>query len=282
MSVDHYENFPVASLLLPAHLRPAVHCIYRFARSADDFADEGDLSDQERLALLQNYLDQLNRIDTTSPTTLADATATPVPELFDQLQKVIRQHQLPVDAFRDLIDAFQQDVVCKRYADFGSLLHYCARSANPVGRIMLQLYQAASPANLAASDAICSALQLINFCQDVAIDMQKQRIYLPLEDLNKFSISPDEIAAACQNGEMPDNWSELMDFECQRARDLMLSGSDLCLRLPGRLGWELRLVVQGGLRVLEKIQAVQGDVFRQRPTLNKTDWLRLCVRAIRM
>lgn len=282
MSVDHYENFPVASLLLPAHLRPAVNCIYRFARSADDFADEGELHDEQRLDLLKTYQDNLARIANPAQIDSAPQPALALPDLFRELHGHLHHHQLPLQAFQDLLSAFQQDVVRKRYQHYSELLDYCARSANPVGRIMLHLYQAASPENIAASDAICSALQLINFCQDVAIDIQKQRIYLPLEDLEKFAIDPDEIAAACHNTALPANWSAFMDFECQRARALMLSGSDLCKRLPGRIGWELRLVVQGGLRILEKIQAVRGDVFLQRPILSKSDWLILCFRALRM
>lgn len=282
MSVDHYENFPVASILLPAHLRPAVNCIYRFARSADDFADEGELRDDQRLALLTTYQEYLAQLSKPTLPDKQEHTTLALPALFLELHGHIHRHQLPLQAFQDLLSAFQQDVVCKRYQHFSDLLDYCARSANPVGRIMLHLYRAASPANLVASDAICSALQLINFCQDVRIDIQKQRIYLPLEDLEKFAIHPDEIITACHNTHLPANWSALMDFECQRARDLMLSGSDLCKRLPGRIGWELRLVVQGGLRILEKIQAVRGDVFLQRPTLTKSDWLILCFRALRM
>ncbi len=290
MSVDHYENFPVASLLLPARLRPAVTSIYHFARSADDIADEGELSDDQRLQQLQAYQQALLQIDDqlkkqANPRQNSQSDSKPVTSLspmFRALQTVIEKHQLPIQAFTDLISAFQQDVVCKRYQTYAELLDYCARSANPVGLLMLHLYEAATPENILASDAICSALQLINFCQDVAIDSAKLRTYLPLEDLQKFQISPDEIDHACHNNMLPANWSALMEFECQRARQLMLSGAPLCLRLPGRIGWELRLVVQGGLRILDKIQAVKGDVFRQRPVLTKLDWLLLGYRALRM
>lgn len=285
MSVEHYENFPVASILLPAHLRPAVATIYHFARSADDIADEGEFSDQQRLVQLQNYQNNINTIaanlagDRSKHSNSFPAELEP---LFLPLQKVIQQHQLPIIAFSDLLSAFQQDVVCKRYQRYADLLDYCARSANPVGLLMLHLYRAATPENIQASNAICSALQLINFCQDVAIDSAKQRIYLPLEDLQQFAISPDEIALACHNSKIPQNWSALMQFECQRASQLMMDGASLCKRLPGRIGWELRLVVQGGLRILEKIQQVDGNVFQHRPVLNKADWLLLAYRALRM
>ncbi|WP_343651174.1 squalene synthase HpnC [Herbaspirillum sp.] len=260
MAVDHYENFPVASLLLPAHLRPAVGAIYAFARSADDIADEGDAEPAQRLAALQAYEAQLDLIAAGSRCT------TPI---FQRLQQTIADHALPLQPLRDLLSAFRQDVVTTRYARYEDLLDYCRRSANPVGTLMLHLYGAATKENLRDSDAICSALQLINFWQDVAIDWEKGRIYLPLEDLARFGVSPQDIADGCS----APRWQQLMQFEIMRARDLMLSGAPLARRLPGRIGLELRMVVQGGLRILERIEHVQGDVFRQRPRLGKRDWL---------
>ncbi len=266
MPVDHYENFPVASLLLPAHLRRPVEVIYRFARSADDIADEGDADDATRLAGLAAYQQELDRI--------ADGT-TPDTPLFQDLAPLIVAHDLPLQPFRDLLSAFAQDVTVKRYADYPSLLDYCARSANPVGRIMLHLFEVASPANLARSDAICTALQLINFWQDVAIDWEKQRVYLPQEDLQRFGVSESTIAGA----ECNDAWRSLMAFQVERTRALMQAGADLALDLPGRFGWEIRLTVQGGLRILEKIDQAQGDVFRHRPRLGGPDWPLLLLRA---
>lgn len=269
MAVDHYENFPVASILLPARLRPAVEIIYAFARSADDLADEGDASAEERLAALTAYEDGLDQIA---------AAQTPDTALFRELAKVIADYQLPLQPFRDLLSAFKQDVSTTRYADFSLLLDYCRRSANPVGTLMLHLYGAANAENLRDSDAICSALQLINFWQDVAIDMRKARIYLPQEDMQKFQVGEEHIA-----GQRIDQaWRNLMQFEISRARSMLISGAPLALRLPGRIGWELRLVVQGGLRILERIEAVDYDVFRYRPKLGKSDWVRLIWRAIRM
>ncbi|HWV63331.1 MAG TPA: squalene synthase HpnC [Oxalicibacterium sp.] len=269
MPVDHYENFPVASLLLPARLRPAVETIYAFARSADDLADEGDATPDQRLADLSAYEMELDRIASGQPTTIP---------LFQPLARVIREHTLPLQPFRDLLSAFKQDVVIQRYETFDALLDYCRRSANPVGILMLHLYDAATEPNLRDSDAICSALQLINFWQDVAIDLEKQRVYLPQEDLLRFGVSERDISERRTH----DAWRALMWFEVARARAMLLSGAPLALRLPGRIGWELRMVVQGGLRILEKIEAVDFDVHRRRPKLDSSDWPRILWHTLRM
>ena len=269
MPVDHYENFPVASFLLPRRLVPAVEAIYAFARSADDLADEGDATPPERLASLQVYEQALACI----------ARGESVDEpMFARLAGVIAQFELPMQPFHDLLSAFRQDVTVTRYASYDDLLDYCARSANPVGLLMLCLYQQADADNVRDSNAICSALQLINFLQDVAIDQQKERIYLPLEDLARFAVSP----AALERPEAHGKWSALMRFEVARTRALMLGGAPLSMRLRGRIGWELRLVVQGGLRILELIEEVNYDVFRRRPKLEKRDWLIIFWRALRM
>jgi squalene synthase HpnC len=269
MSVDHYENFPVASLLIPARMRRPIEVIYQFARSADDIADEGNAGPAERLAGLAAYQAELDCI--------AAGTAPQTP-LFVALAEVIRQHALPIHLFRDLLDAFAQDVVKKRYADYPELLDYCRRSANPVGRLVMHLFGRTEPEHLAQSDCICSALQLINFWQDVAVDWQKERIYLPLTDLPRFRISEDDIA---QN-RWSANWAALMDFQNDRARELMLRGAPLVHALPGRLGWEIRLTIQGGLRILERLRRVRGNVFQLRPTLGKRDWLVMAGRSLTM
>ena len=269
MPVDHYENFPVASILLPARLRPAVEAIYRFARSADDMADEGDVRPENRLAALTAYEAALDGIE--------QGRQPPSP-MFDDLGKVIAAYALPLQPFRDLLSAFKQDVTTKRYADFDRLLDYCRRSANPVGALMLHLYGAATPANLRDSDAICSALQLINFWQDVAVDWQKERIYLPQDDMAHHDFIEADLALGRVTGEFRD----LMRFELARSRAMIESGAPLAKRLPGRVGWELRMVVQGGLRILEKIEAVGYDVFTHRPKLRPGDWLLMLWRAVRM
>lgn len=267
-AVEHYENFPVASLLLPAAMRRPISIVYRFARSADDFADEGDLVAEERLQLLDGYRTELRRIEQ------GQAATTP---LFQDLQReVISAHQVPIELFQHLLDAFSQDVVKTRYANFDELLHYCARSADPVGRIVLHLAGQATPANLTQSDAICSALQLINFWQDVAIDWQKERIYLPQDDMQRFGVNAADIAA----GGVSPNWWPLMQFQLNRTHALLARGAPLAHRLPGRLGLEIRLTVHGGAKVLTKLREAQGDVFRHRPKLSKFDWLGLLAKAL--
>ena len=275
MPVDHYENFPVASLLLPRPLRPAVQAIYAFARSADDLADEGDALPPQRLAALHAYDDALQRLADGIPQDIA-------PQLFANLADAIATWNLPMQPFHDLLSAFCQDVTTTRYADFPALSDYCSRSANPVGRLMLHLYCrptcTPTPQNLRDADAICTALQLTNFLQDVGIDWQKGRIYLPLDDLARFGVEPAQIAA----GRVDAGFRSLMAFEVERTRALMQSGAPLALRLPGRIGWELRLVVQGGLRILARIEHAGFDVFRQRPVLGPRDWLAIGGAALRM
>ena len=269
MTVEHYENFPVASFLVPAKLRRPIEVIYRFARSADDIADEGDATPSARLADLVAYMGELERIA---------AGSVPQTPLFVALAEVIRQYDLPIQLFRDLLDAFAQDVVKKRYADYPELLDYCRRSANPVGRLVLHLFGRTEAEHLEQSDCICTALQLINFWQDVAVDWQKERIYIPQTDLPHFRISEADIAA----GRCSADWSALMDFEMDRALSLMRRGAPLVHALPGRLGWEIRLTIQGGLRILERLRQVRGDVFTRRPKLGKWDWLVLAGRSVRM
>ena len=276
MPVEHYENFPVASLLLPARLREPVEAIYAFARSADDVADEGDAPPIARLARLHDYQLALEACAHGHP--VHDPSLAP---LFERLGRAIAAHGLPLQPFRDLLDAFMQDVGKTRYRDFDELRDYCRRSADPVGRLMLHLYGAATAENLKRSDAICTSLQLINFWQDVAVDWRKRRIYLPQDDMARFGVDEaalDGMARAVTP--VNANWQALLAFEVQRARAMMLDGAPLARALPGRIGWELRLVVLGGLRILERIEAVGYDVFRHRPTLGRNDWLRLGWRAL--
>jgi squalene synthase HpnC len=261
--VKHYENFPVASILLPKHLRRPIEVIYQFARSADDFADEGDFPVAVRLANLSAYERELNLIESGSESESA---------LFHSLALIIQEHQLPLQLFRDLLDAFKQDVTKTSYANFAELLNYCRRSANPIGRLLLHLLRAADDENLSMSDDICSALQLINHWQDVAIDWQKNnggRVYLPMEDLAYYGLSTSDIS----RGEATHQWREMMRFQTARARAMMQRGAPLSHKMIGRFGAELRLIVAGGLTIIDKIDAVDGDVFHQRPKLTKWDWL---------
>jgi len=262
MAVGHYENFPVASLLLPARLREPVAIIYRFARSADDFADEGDDPPQLRLRKLNDYRAQL---------------AAPASPLFRDVEKIIREHDLPVQLFADLLDAFSQDVTQKRYGNYSQVLDYCRRSANPVGRLLLHLFKRTSDSDLRQSDAICSALQLVNHWQDVDVDYTKDnRVYLPQDDMARFGVSERHLKERiCDSA-----WQALMRFQVDRARALMLSGAGLGKTLPGRVGLEIRATVQGGLRILEKIERAGYDVFRHRPVLNPLDWPLLLLKAV--
>jgi squalene synthase HpnC len=267
VSVGHYENFPVASVLLPAALRGPVGVIYRFARSADDIADEGDLAPAERLAQLQAYRDALQAIA---------AGRSPVDPLFDGLARIVRAYDLPLTLFHDLLDAFTQDVTKHRYADFSELLDYSRRSANPVGRLLLHLFERTSDADLRASDAICTGLQLANFWQDVALDYAKQRVYLPQDEMTRFGVGDAHIAEA----RCDDAWRALMAFQIERTRAMLIAGAPLGRRLPGRIGLEIRATVEGGLRILDKLAVAGGDMFRHRPMLKWFDWPLLLGRAL--
>ncbi|OHC87049.1 MAG: squalene synthase HpnC, partial [Sideroxydans sp. RIFOXYB12_FULL_59_6] len=194
---------------------------------------------------------------------------TPLLPLFRRLASEVQAHALPLQPLHDLLDAFSQDVVKKRYDDYDELLDYCRRSANPVGNLLLHLYEEASPVNIAYSDAICSALQLINFWQDVTKDWLIGRVYLPLDDLARFGVSEAQIA----EGRCDDNWRALMKFEVDRARALMLSGKPLGSILTGRIGLEMRMIIQGGLRILDKLESADYDVFNRRPVLKPHDWI---------
>lgn len=328
MAVDHYENFPVASLLLPRRLRTPVRNLYRFARSADDIADEGDAQPSERLELLGGYRDALQQIGQGRLQLTSDD---PRHAVFEPLAQTIRQHALPLQPFFDLLSAFEQDVTTTWYDNDATLFDYCRRSANPVGNLMLHLYQAANRDNLALSDAICTGLQLTNFWQDVAIDWSKERVYIPLSKLKQHGLDTGYIQARCalappslptgssdlpQDGhsvQAPENkttqpplfkesasspvepstatsqentrkdhaWQALMRAQVAQAREQLRSGLPLADELPGRIGFELKLVVQGGLRILERLDQLHYDIFTQRPTLKKRDWALMVWRAWR-
>ena len=267
VAVGHYENFPVASLLLPRRLRTPIELIYRFARSADDVADEGALPDDVRLARLSVYRAELGRIG---------AGEVPQAALFRDIARIVREHALPLGLFGDLIDAFSQDVTKKRYANFAELADYCRRSANPVGRLLLHLFKRTTESDLAGSDCVCTALQLINFWQDVEVDFAKGRIYLPQDEMARHRVTERHIAAGRSDGA----WRELMRFQVERSRALILRGAPLARSLPGRVGLEIRATIQGGLRILEKIERAHYDVFRRRPVLRAFDWPVLLARAV--
>ena len=260
MAVDHYENFPVASILLPKRLRHPVEIIYHFARQADDFADEGDVPAEQRLAKLDGFRAELKRIA---------ANEAPLMPLFHDVAGIVEQHRLPLQLFHDLLDAFSQDVTKKCYANFDEVLDYCRRSANPVGRLLLHLYEETSETNLKYSDAICTSLQIINFWQDVKKDYAIGRIYLPQDEMARFGVTEAHIAEERADAA----WRELMQFQVQRARDMMKSGAPLGSILTGRIGLEMRLIIAGGLRILDKLESAQYDMFRHRPVLRPLDWV---------
>lgn len=264
----HYENFPVASILLPMRLRKPIGLIYSFARQADDFADEGDLTPEQRLALLDGFRQELDRIS---------ASATPQSAFFRTLANMISERKLPLQPFYDLLDAFSQDVSKTRYENFGEVMHYCRRSANPIGRLLLHLYGAATPRNIGYADAICSALQIINFLQDVAIDYRKDRIYFPLDEMQKFRITEAQIARSDASGA----WWTFMQFEIERARKLLQAGAPLGRVLPGRIGLEMRTIIAGGETILRKLHRHHGDMYQHRPVLKPWDWARILFKAVR-
>lgn len=267
MSVGHYENFPVGSLALPRRLRRPVHAIYAFARTADDIADEGDLPKEERLRQLDGLRAELEHIG---------AGEIPHTELMRRLaNEAVRPFQLPLEPFYDLLSAFSQDVVKTRYQHFGELVDYSRRSANPVGRLLLHLYGHTDPLSLAQSDGICTALQLINFWQDVAVDWQKGRVYLPQDDLRKFGVSEEQLAA----GKVTPAFQRLMAHQCRRAHKMLKAGSPLGKTLPGRTGFELRLIILGGQTILRKLEENRYDVFTRRPVLGAKDWWLMLKRA---
>jgi squalene synthase HpnC len=272
VSVDHYENFPVASWLCPKELRPSVVAIYNFARTADDLADEGDASPAQRLADLSAF-----RADLTAIENHASASSR-WRAVFEPLCAVIDQRQLPVSLLHDLLSAFEQDVVKTRYHDRAELLDYCRRSANPVGRLLLHLYGVRDSASLTQSDAICSALQLINFWQDLSIDTSRGRLYVPQLDIEAHGASPQELLDR-QDG--PAARALIADVTAW-ARTLMMQGSPLVHRVPGRAGWELRLVVQGGLRIVAKIERMNHATLNLRPHIGTLDAPLLLWRAAGM
>lgn len=276
--VGHYENFPVASLLCPPALRPAVVAIYHFARTADDIADEGEADSSERLRQLARYRQALDRALAGEP------VATDWPQVFSPLTDAIRNHALPGALLHDLLSAFEQDVrhtaAGHHYADAAELLAYCRLSANPVGRVLLHLYGVGDEVSLAQSDAICSALQLINFWQDLSVDLPRGRHYLPADALARHGLVPGDFSGHASPGSEAVRRALVADL-CRQARQLMLQGAPLARRLPGRAGWELRLVVQGGLLILDKLAAMDHTSWRQRPTVGKADLPRLLWRAWR-
>ncbi len=277
-SVDtrHYENFPVASWLCPPHLRAPIAAIYGFARTADDIADEGDASAQQRLDDLAGMQDDLLRLGSSRP------HSGRWPKVFDALAPVLTQYKLPLHLLTDLLDAFAQDVLKTRdkssYRTEVELLDYCRRSANPIGRLLLHLYQVTGDTSLRMSDQICTALQLINFWQDLSRDLPRGRFYLPADECDKFNVTPMQLLA----GKATPAVLALIKAQVELAKAMMLDGAPLAKHIPGRAGWELRLVVQGGLRIIDKIEQMQYATLTARPAIKALDAPILLWRAVFM
>jgi squalene synthase HpnC len=267
---SHYENFPVGSILIPKPIRKHFYSIYAFARTADDFADVGyaeNYSERERLDLLEEWREML----------IAASEGHATHPVFVALRETRAKFELPLTLFTDLLSAFMQDVTVRRYASFDELLDYCRRSANPVGRLLLLLFGYRDEQLHKWSDDICTALQLTNHWQDVAIDLAKDRIYIPAEDLARFGFSFDDLRAA-----RPANrFSGLIEFEVNRAREFFKRGKPLCVSVSGRLGLELRAVWLGGSRILDLIEQSDYDVFTRRPVMTKREKLRILSLAAR-
>ncbi len=276
MAITHYENFPVASWLCPPRLRAPIAAIYHFARTADDLADEGDAAAEDRLADLASFRADLAAI------AFGTAPSTRWRHVFDPLATAVDAFALPVQPLTDLLSAFEQDVHFTRdqarYADRAELLDYCRRSACPVGRLLLHLYGVKDATSLRLSDDVCAALQLINFWQDLSLDIPRGRHYLPVADCTRFCVTRAQLDAL----EQTDAATRLIAEEVRWARELMLQGAGIVHRVPGRAGWELRAVVQGGLGLLDKIVAMHFQTLRARPRLRPRDVPRLLWRAARM
>jgi squalene synthase HpnC len=268
---EHYENFPVASWLLPAAMRPHIAAIYAFARRADDFADEPGLEDAERLRRLDGWGVKLDREG------WGQAAGGDDDLIFRALEDTIRTHNLPRSLFHDLLSAFRQDVVTRRYQTWADVLDYCRRSANPVGRLVLRVAGHDDPRLDAQSDAVCTALQLTNFWQDVAIDWGRGRLYVPLEDRDRARASDADLDAR----RMTPEWQAALREVAQRTRELFGEGRGVCDSVRGRLRWELRLTWLGGSRILEKTEQIGFDVFNRRPTLTARDAAALVWQAVR-
>jgi hydroxysqualene synthase len=268
---EHYENFPVASWLLPRAMRPHVAAVYAFARRADDFADEPGLDVTERLRLLDAWQMRLAALDAA-----ADDGSGEDDLIFVALAHSAKACGLPRSLFADLLSAFRQDVLVKRYDTWADVLDYCRRSANPVGRLVLRIAGISDPAVDERSDAVCTALQLTNFWQDLERDWTIGRVYVPRSDLAAAGAREEDLDARV----LTPAWHDVMRVMAARTRALFESGRTVCDAVRGRLRWELRATWLGGMRILEKLERARFDVFNQRPALGAGDVPALVARAV--
>jgi len=261
----HYENFPVASILVPSKIRPHICAVYAFARQADDFADEPEFEGQR----LQRLDDWQQRLEACVQGDVDHST-------FAALGHTIRQFDMPLTPFLDLLSAFRQDVDTLRYDDFSELRDYCRRSADPVGRIVLWLFGYRDEQRQGWSDAICTGLQLANFWQDVVVDAAKGRIYLPQDDMRRFQVAEADILA----GRGGDGFAELLAFQVARTRAIFQQGRPLCQQVSGRLGLELRATWLGGMAILDAIERGGYNTLSARPVHRRADWWSLALNAL--
>lgn len=262
MPIDHYENFPVASIILPKNLRAPIETIYRFARSADDIADADDLPRDFKKSRLVFFRNELKKIE---------SDELPLTPLFSELKESIDRNQLPVDLFFQLLDAFEQDLSVNRYENFSQLQKYCTSSANPVGRIVLHLFGYTDEQYLMWSDSICTSLQIINFLQDVKKDYALGRVYLPKDEMDSFGVTENHI----KNHIFDLNWLNFMTFQIDRAKKHLDEGTELYKNLPGRMGIEVKGIVKSGLQVITKLRASRGNVFIKNHQINSLDILKI-------
>lgn len=274
MAVDHYENFPVASWLCPPALRFPIEAIYHYARTADDLADEGDAPPAQRRADLSHYRQILHEVAAGRVPAATDRWAS----VFGPLGEALAEWDLPLPWLDALLDAFLQDVDQSRWPDRAALMDYSHRSADPIGRLLLHLCGLHDENSQRLSDQICTGLQLANFWQDISVDAPRGRIYLPQEDLRRFEVREEDVLGARDTPGLEPLVLEL----CAWTRALLERGAPLVHRMPGRLAWELRLVVQGGLRILDRVEALGGGAARQRPRLGRADFPVMAWRALRM
>lgn len=266
---EHAENFPVGSLLIPKNRRRHVYSIYAFARSADDIADEGyeaGVNTGGRLAALDEWEQKLEAC-------YRGQASHPV---FIALSVTAQELQLPRELFRDLLSAFRQDCVQRRYANFDELLDYCARSANPIGRLILLLFDYRDERSHRLADEITTGLQLANFWQDVAVDIMKDRVYLPENEMKRFGVSSDDLRERRFN----ESYAALLKFQVERTKDFFDRGSALPALLRGRIALEVRLTLLGGMRILEKIEERGYDTLNARPKLQCSDKVRLMLKLL--
>lgn len=264
---EHYENFPVASVLLPARMRPHIAAVYAFARTADDYADEPGRTPPERLALLDDWEGQLRDAAAGKP------ASNPV---FVAVADTIERCELPPALFLDLLSAFRQDVTVHRYETWRDVIDYCRRSADPVGRLVLGIAGVRDETVMLASDAVCTALQLANFWQDFGRDYRNGRIYVPRQEMRAHDASESALDGATMNPQ----WVSAIRACVGRTRDLFTAGRPVADAVSGRLRWELRATWLGGMRILEKIEALGYDTLTARPTLTKADAIIIAGRAI--